>query len=486
MPLAEPEATLLRRVEAFSLDDEFAAFCFTQRLARDNDWSLAFATRVVTEYKRFMFLAVTAGHGVSPSDQVDQAWHLHLVYTRSYWDVFCNEVLRSSVHHGPTKGGHAEQTKFVDMYEQTKTTYREKFGEDPPSDIWPSAEERFDSAGQRKWISLQKYWIIRKPNFRKVFKTENLPLAAGAVLPALLFAWSPFDLSGIPFLVFYAIIALMAWLGAFLLNHLLRTNGDSQWQLARISMKLSPNHLAYLAGGRQRLLESAVSELLIGSFAKASRQQLRHGTKPISKKLSLVARAIHRKISAGASIDYEGIQDAAKLSVAKVSGELMNAGLIQSTAKRHALGWMTGLMFAGVFGIGVARICMAIPNQRPFGFLALEMLVFALMAAVPIYLIPFRTKAGEMVLKQWQVKANKKSTYSFSKNIGFAKAAFFVSVLGPSVLVGTVFECFQKDIDHVLASKISTDDGGGSSRYGEGYGDGGRGGGGGGWAGCGG
>jgi hypothetical protein len=32
-------------------------------------------------------------HIVTPSEQVDQVWHLHLTYTRSYWDEFCPNVL---------------------------------------------------------------------------------------------------------------------------------------------------------------------------------------------------------------------------------------------------------------------------------------------------------------------------------------------------------------------------------------------------------
>jgi hypothetical protein len=57
---------------------------FAARLARENGWRPAQAARVIEEYRRFCFLAVTAGHPVTPSDAVDQAWHLHLTYTRDY------------------------------------------------------------------------------------------------------------------------------------------------------------------------------------------------------------------------------------------------------------------------------------------------------------------------------------------------------------------------------------------------------------------
>jgi hypothetical protein len=75
---------LWERIQAYEPDDPRAAVPFSARLARDNGWSEEFAERVVAEYRRFAFLAVAAGHPVSPSDAVDQAWHLHLLYTR-YW-----------------------------------------------------------------------------------------------------------------------------------------------------------------------------------------------------------------------------------------------------------------------------------------------------------------------------------------------------------------------------------------------------------------
>ena len=95
------------------------------------------------EYRRFLYLAVRAGHPVTPSDAVDQAWHLHLCYTRSYWEELCGEVLGQPLHHGPTKGGRAEGEKFHDWYERTLASYREAFGEAAPATIWPASRERF-------------------------------------------------------------------------------------------------------------------------------------------------------------------------------------------------------------------------------------------------------------------------------------------------------------------------------------------------------
>lgn len=160
----EELSRLYQRICDYSLDDPESQFKFTQRLARENGWTQAYVRRVIEEYKRFMFLAVAAGHPVTPSEQVDQVWHLHLVYTHSYWHEFCGQVLQKQVHHGPTKGGLSEQSKYRDWYERTKSSYRHLFGYEPPEDVWPDVRTRFGRDLQ--WVRVNRWhsWIIRKPS----------------------------------------------------------------------------------------------------------------------------------------------------------------------------------------------------------------------------------------------------------------------------------------------------------------------------------
>lgn len=98
------QSEIYQRIQAFSLDAVDAHLPFSKRLARDNGWTIEYSQRVIDEYKKFIFLAIVAGHPVTPSDQVDQVWHLHLLYTRSYWEDFCLNVLPTQLHHSPTQG----------------------------------------------------------------------------------------------------------------------------------------------------------------------------------------------------------------------------------------------------------------------------------------------------------------------------------------------------------------------------------------------
>ena len=140
----------IEAVEQFEIDPGEKRLTFVDRLARENNWTRDFSARVVLEYKRFCILAMRAGHRVTPSEFVDQAWHLHLTYTKSYWQRFCPDALGGQLHHEPTEGGQSEGEKFFDWYSETLKSYERLFGEKPPKAIWPVPEDRFAHAGAWK------------------------------------------------------------------------------------------------------------------------------------------------------------------------------------------------------------------------------------------------------------------------------------------------------------------------------------------------
>lgn len=130
------------RIADYEIGPTDASLSFAARLARENGWIAPFADRVLEEYRRFCFLAATGAEPVTPSDAVDQAWHLHLTYSRDYWDRFCPQVLGRPLHHDPTAGGPVERGRFFAQYARTLHRYEAMFGHPPPADIWPSAARR--------------------------------------------------------------------------------------------------------------------------------------------------------------------------------------------------------------------------------------------------------------------------------------------------------------------------------------------------------
>ena len=153
--------SLWQRLEAFSFDDEAAVYSFTDRLMSENGWTRAYAERVIEEYRKFLYLTQVADGPMTPSEAVDQAWHLHLTYTRSYWEHLCGTVLEWPLHHGPTNGGPEEDRRYREQYAATLEAYRLAFGE-PPRDIWPDVETRFRRTSRMQFVDTSDFWLLPK------------------------------------------------------------------------------------------------------------------------------------------------------------------------------------------------------------------------------------------------------------------------------------------------------------------------------------
>ena len=167
------DTALWQAINAYEIDAADAALPFSRRLARDNNWSHSFALAAIADYKRFIYLICTSGTVLTPSEEIDAVWHLHLLYTRDYWDRFCGETLKRKIHHGPTRGGAAEADTYLTCYRRTLTLYEEVFGPPPPA-LWPDAATRF-SPPQRQSVDMSTHIILPK---RQVFLclTAGLPL----------------------------------------------------------------------------------------------------------------------------------------------------------------------------------------------------------------------------------------------------------------------------------------------------------------------
>jgi hypothetical protein len=90
-----------------------------------------------------------------------------MLYTQSYWEDFCGEVLKRRLHHGPTRGGPQEGAKFHDWYEATLASYQRTFGSPAPADIWPPAAARFAEAQDFRRVNIAAYWLVPKRWYAK-------------------------------------------------------------------------------------------------------------------------------------------------------------------------------------------------------------------------------------------------------------------------------------------------------------------------------
>ncbi len=195
--IEEPE--LWDRIEAHDFDDGAGELGFRERLAAETGWSKRTVEEAIEEYRRFAYLWATAAHPVTPSIAVDIVWHLHLAYTRNYWDYFCGHVLGRPMHHEPTAGGPEERKRYRRQYEETLETYEQVFGLRPPARYWPDADRRFAQVAQPRLYSPATHTAVPNRIASSLFPAL---VAAGVYGGATAIGW--------PFIAFFAVLVLGA------------------------------------------------------------------------------------------------------------------------------------------------------------------------------------------------------------------------------------------------------------------------------------
>jgi uncharacterized protein (TIGR04222 family) len=377
MPFAPPQTAppvLWAKLEALDLDAG-AALSFSKRLARDNGWTAAFAQRVVLEYKCFVYLAATCGHPVTPSDEVDQAWHLHLVYTRSYWDELCGQVLGFPLHHGPTKGGAAEGHKFQDWYARTLNSYAAAFGTLPPADIWPEAAVRFGEAPYFRRVNLRRHWLLprlRWPSWPGRQVGLGMLAALALVGCTARLPLNPLNWYGSDFLILFGVLCATLLPAAMWLRH--RAAGP----LADYAgPPLSTYELARLADHGRRVADCAIAALVhTGQAELAPERSIRRTFAP--PPTDPYERAIWNLMPETGPTDLDKLRQKALKTNSKALQDLDDAleakGVLFSASERARLNRIPGLTALGLALFGLLKALVGLNRYRPIGFLMLLLL----------------------------------------------------------------------------------------------------------------
>jgi uncharacterized protein (TIGR04222 family) len=240
---------LWRRIADYPIDDPNAAKPLSAKLAEEQGWRPAFTARVLEEYKRFVYLCCISSTGASPSQIVDEAWHMHLTYTTDYWQRCCRDTLQQELHHHPSMGGPEEYQKHRKWYFDTLRLYLDTFSEYPPEDIWPGSElvqpqkEKQDMFATR--LSKSRYLALLIPVL---------------IISALYKQPNPFGLAGPHFLVFFTFFCISSGL---LAANLLAEKSKLLAELIKVDYPYySKYERAYLPGDYARVALLLVVELV--------------------------------------------------------------------------------------------------------------------------------------------------------------------------------------------------------------------------------
>lgn len=105
---------------------------FEHNLRLKGDWTDESALRLTEEYRRFLYLKALAGGPLTPPEEVDQVWHLHLEMGEDFSEGLCRAIGIPLTH----EPGLARQAALA-SYEWGFGAYIREFGAAPPGDIWP-------------------------------------------------------------------------------------------------------------------------------------------------------------------------------------------------------------------------------------------------------------------------------------------------------------------------------------------------------------
>ncbi|OWK45683.1 TIGR04222 domain-containing membrane protein [Fimbriiglobus ruber] len=425
---------LLRRIEEFDIDGTPSpALPFAARLARENGWSLAFATRVVAEYKRFMYLAVSHGT-VCPSEEVDQAWHLHLTYTRSYWTRFCADVLGRPVHHDPTRGGAAEGDKHLRMYADTLAAYRQVFGTEPPADVWPPAGERFGESAQHRVVNTARNWVVPKAPVHRGAAAVGLAVAVVAGVGCA-GAMDPFQLVGADFLFALIPIMIAAILVGRVLRNILRTPNP---QPGDEDLSLGWAETAYLAGGIPRLATAAITRLVAAGGARVDPDGRLVPLYPAPAGLGEVEAMVLTALPVDKTkTTMSALNTAVEQAARRDRLNLFKEGLL--ITPRQAVGntALALVPLALVLALlAFPRLCAGMANGKPVGFLVATCVVGGLVGLFAlIERTNRRTKRGDALMNA--LRAKHKAMMNDKTWSGNDTTALAVALFGTAVLVGS-------------------------------------------------
>lgn len=390
-PLTVEQQALQRRLEAYSPDTPGVPMPYSRRLAEREGWSHAHAMAVIAEYKRFAYLAVSSGHVATPSKAIDAAWHLHLEYTREYWDVFCVEVLCAPLHHTPGNGAPDEAAAYARLYEQTLDSYRRAFGSEPPATIWPRpstnrvqhetapgnapsharGEEGLAQRLKRRWTALRP----RRARF------AWLAWLSGAVATcAYAQELNVLNYAGPQFLQFYLLLCTGVLLLIFAMQRI--TYHRHAWGICRnqpAPRELPPDEVAFLAGGAARMAHVATLALVESEAIRFTPIASRHPyvtVKDSFKGGRFVDECEWLRRRKDGRANYTTFRARLMMREPALSRDLCAEGWLWAPHSMRKLRFIAHALALLTLGTGCAKTIVGLNRDRPITFLVMAMVLF--------------------------------------------------------------------------------------------------------------
>jgi uncharacterized protein (TIGR04222 family) len=372
---------------------------------------------------------------MTPSLEVDEVWHLHLTYSRDYWQRFCPETLGTPLHHDPTRGGAAEGWRYREQYARTLRAYELWFGL-PPLETWPCGDARFADPGRIRRVDLSRVWLIPRPRLPGLSSGSALLARVAAALGLGL--WSgragalpvdPLDWTAEPFLSLYLVLALVALAVAFVLARRIREIGPGR------TKGLDAFRLAYLAGGADRALDAGVTELLASGQAELQGSRSLALKVPVSD-LTPALRSLGSAIDGGAK--PRSLRASATAWLAPIEEDLLARGLLLPTEATRRWRRARALPLLALVAFGLAKVWVGVSRDRPVGFLVALCIILGIWGLYRLLAGRPRSRAADRALTDARRRHQRTLRAPPLDELALA-----VALAGTAALSGTAYAAYR-------------------------------------------
>lgn len=366
MLLPESEQLLWQRIEAFQIDAPDASYPFSRKLSDQEKWTPSFTTQAIAEYKKFIFLCCILPEGASPSPRVDNVWHLHLTYTKSYWTDFCRDTLGKDIHHHPSNGGISDLKNHRQWYADTLRAYEQVFGKAPPVHIWPAPLKPATDVATPEIT-------IKDPNLRSILIFGVALQAFPVLFNAFMFGeWNPFALSGPHFLGYYVVFCVCVML-PYVLYMRSGNRALSRQAAPAIPGDLNVFQAAAIIEGRHRATQTAILDLLqrelIGMSDAGFHIQPGMDVAPAANEQNPLRRSLHASYPPGSIVDYHCLWELYTANDGFTHRELIALEQVIATQSKNR--WLIPCITLIVL-VAIIRFVQGVHNERPVEGLLVE------------------------------------------------------------------------------------------------------------------
>lgn len=99
----------------------------SKKLSEQKGWSKCSAERACDLYRKFLFLQKKYGENyiLSPSEDIDEVWHLHILDTPKYWQD-CQQIFGKYFHHVPV---YEKNKSEFSSFQSTQDLYYKEYND---------------------------------------------------------------------------------------------------------------------------------------------------------------------------------------------------------------------------------------------------------------------------------------------------------------------------------------------------------------------